>query len=77
MTGSSYLSGDFEQEGTALTIERETTHTGTLYFAYKEGMLISSESESLGEGIIGVPMAGIDLPQTISSKGSVTIKFGK
>ncbi len=77
MKGTSRLSGDFEQGGTPLTIERETTFTGTIYFAYKDGMFISSESESLGDGIINVPSAGIDIPQTISSKGSLTVQIEK
>lgn len=77
MKGVSRISGDFEQEGMALYIERETISTGTLYFAYKEGMLISGVSESIGEGIIDVPSAGIVIPQTVTSKGSVTVKFEK
>ncbi|MFC2160074.1 DUF6263 family protein, partial [Acidobacteriota bacterium] len=77
MKGTSRLSGDFEQEGQALSIERESTTTGTLYFAYKEGMFISFESESFGEGIIDVPAYGIQIPQTLTSKGSVTVQFEK
>ena len=73
--GVTTLSGNFEQGGTPLTIDRETTSTGTLYFAPKLGMFVSSESESIGEGIIHVSAAGIDIPQTITSKGSVAVKF--
>ncbi len=77
MTGTSSLSGDFEQSGMALSIEREETSTGTLYFAYKEGMFISFESESLGEGIIYVPSAGVEIPQTNITKGSLTVRIEK
>lgn len=77
MTGTSHLVGDFEQEGMALSIERDTISTGTIYFAYKEGMLISMESESRGEAIINVPSVGMEIPQTMVSKGSLTIKLEK
>jgi hypothetical protein len=71
------LSGNFEQGGTPLYIERETKSAGTLYFAHKKGMLLSIETESTGEGVINVPSAGIDIPQTITSKSSVTVRFEK
>ncbi len=77
MTGVSRLSGDFEQGGMPLSIERETTSTGTLYFAHKEGMLISSESESIGEGIIDVPQAGMVIPQSMVTKESLTVRIEK
>lgn len=75
--GVVHLSGDFEQAGTPLYVERETISSGTLYFAYKEGMFISQETESTSEGVINVPSAGIDIPQTITSKGSVTVQLEK
>jgi hypothetical protein len=71
------LSGDFEQGGTPLYIERETKSSGTLYFAHKKGMFLSIETESTGEGVINVPSAGIDIPQTITSQSSVTVRFEK
>ncbi len=77
MKGTSKLSGDFEQGGTPLTIERDSTSTGTLYFAHKEGMFISTDSESIAEGIIHVPSAGIDIPQTMTTKGIITVKIEK
>lgn len=77
ITGTSRLNGDFEQGGTALYIEREGTSTGTLYFAYKEGMFISLESESLDEGIIDVLSAGVEIPQTNTTKGSITVRIEK
>ena len=77
VSGVSKLSGDFEQGGTPLYIERETQSSGTLYFAHKKGMFISIETESRGEGVINVPSAGIDIPQTITSKSSVTVHLEK
>ena len=77
MKGVSKLSGNFEQSGMELFIDRETTTTGTIYFAYKEGMFVYSDAESIGEGIIDVPAAGIQIPQTLSSKGVVTVKIEK
>ncbi len=77
ITGTSRLSGDFEQDGMLLYIEREGTSTGTLYFAYKEGMLISLESESLDDGIINVPSLGVEIPQTQKTKGSVAVRIEK
>ncbi len=75
MTGITKISGDFEQEGNYLSIDRETTTTGAVYFAPQKGMFIGIESESKGEGIISVPSAGIDIPQTITSKSSAKIEF--
>ena len=75
VAGTEILTGDFEQQGTALTIERETTSEGFLYFAYEKGMFLSMEIESNAEGIISVIDAGIDLPQTIASKGTVSVRF--
>lgn len=77
MTGTSRISGDFEQNGMPLSIERESTSSGTIYFAFKEGMLISSESESLGEGIINVLEYGLEIFQTITTKGSLTVRIEK
>lgn len=75
--GTSKLTGDFEQGGTPLSIERDTTSKGIMYFAYKKGMFIRMESESTAEGIITVPSASIDIPQTIFSKSSVSVRFEK
>ncbi|MFA9452827.1 MAG: hypothetical protein ACERK6_02840 [Candidatus Aminicenantaceae bacterium] len=74
-TDKSTLTGDFEQQGTLLNLERETTTTGNMYFALEKGMFILYETEAKAEGIIFVPSAGIDIPQTINTKGSVTIRF--
>ncbi|MGB2908888.1 MAG: hypothetical protein WBB73_17460 [Candidatus Aminicenantaceae bacterium] len=74
-TDKSKLSGDIEQQGTPLTLERDTTTKGNMYFAYEKGMFVLYETESKSEGIIFVPSAGIEIPQTITTKGSVVIRF--
>jgi hypothetical protein len=75
VSGKGTMTGDFEQQGTALTMERETTTEGFMYFAFKKGMFLSVEVESIAEGVITVTDAGIDLPQTITSKGAVSVIF--
>jgi hypothetical protein len=75
VAGVTNMSGEFEQAGTPLSIERETKSTGTLYFAYKKGMFIFNESESNAEGIITVESMDVEIPQTISSKGTTSVKF--
>jgi hypothetical protein len=73
--GTDKTQGSLQQGGMDLTIERETNSSGIIYFAYKEGMFIYAEAESKGEGIITVEQAGVELPQTINGKGSVTVKI--
>ncbi len=77
LAGTDKLTGDFEQAGTLLSIERETNATGVLYFAYKKGMFISVVVESKAEGVIVVQQAGLELPQQITSKGTVSVQFVK
>lgn len=73
--GTDKTQGNLQQAGMDLSLERETNSTGTIYFAYNEGMFIYSEIESKGEGLITVEQQGIDLPQTINGKGTVTVTF--
>jgi hypothetical protein len=75
--GTDNLSGDFEQQGTPLSLERDTTTKAVLYFAYKKGMFILYEAESKAEGIIFVPSAGMEIPQTMTTKGNVVVRFKK
>jgi len=75
IAGKEKLTGDFEQAGTALSIDRETQVTGFLYFAFKQGMFISIEAESKAEGVIVVQIAGQEIPQTITTKGTVSVRF--
>ena len=74
-TDKNKLSGDFEQQGQPLTLERDTTTTGNMYFALEKGMFILYETEAKAEGTIYVQSAGIEIPQTIATKGSVTVRF--
>ncbi len=71
------LEGTFQQGGMDLAMDRETNTKGTLYFAYEEGMFVFSEAEGKGEGVITVEQAGVDIPQTLNSKGTVTVKITK
>ncbi len=74
-TDTNTLSGDFEQQGQLLTLDRKTTTTGNVYFAYEKGMYALIETDSNAEGSILVQSAGIDIPQTITTKGKVAIRF--
>jgi len=75
--GIQNLSGEFEQNGQPLSVERETTSNGTIYFAYKKGMFLQIESTSNAEGMITVVGAGMEIPQTLTTKANVAVKFGK
>jgi len=75
VTSTDKLSGDFEQQGTPLSLERDTTTKAVMYFAYKKGMFLLYEAESKAEGVIFVPSAGIEIPQTMTTKGSVEVRF--
>jgi len=75
VAGTTKLSGEFEQQGNSLSMEREVKSSGFLYFAHQQGMFIGMEMDSRAEGVITVLNAGIDLPQTITSKGTVTVRF--
>lgn len=78
--GVARTTGDFEQNGTPLSIERETKTKSTIYFAYKLGMYISIEGESNAEGVItiqGAGMEGTEIPQSITSKSLVAVVFSK
>lgn|GEM_PF-2292566 len=77
VTGVQKLSGDFEQNGTPLSLERETKTEGTIYFAHKKGMYLSMEMHSDAEGIITVVGAGMEIPQTMTTKANVIVKFTK
>lgn len=76
-TGKEKIEGTFQQGGMDLAMDRETNTKGTLYFAYEEGMFVFSEAEGKGEGVITVEQAGVDIPQTLNSKGTVTVKITK
>ena len=75
VTGTDKVTGDFEQQGTELSLERETTTNAVMYFAYKKGMFLLYEAEAKAEGIIFVPSAGMEIPQTMTTKGNVAVRF--
>jgi hypothetical protein len=75
VTRTDKLSGDFEQQGTPLSLERVTTTKAVVYFAYEKGMFVLYEAESKAEGVILVPSAGMEIPQTFTTKGNVVIRF--
>jgi len=67
--------GNFEQQGMLLKIDRESKATETIHFAYKKGMYLSREGASTAEGIITVESMGMEMPQKITGKSNVTVKF--
>jgi len=71
------MNGTMEQQGMPLKITRETKGTETIYFAYKKGMYLSRETGSKAEGIVTVESMGIEIPQNITGKGAVTVKFSE
>ena len=75
ITGTSTTGGEFEQNGTQLAMERSSTSSGHLIFAYNKGMYLSMDVSSKTEGIIDVPAAGMKIPQTITSTTSTTVAF--
>jgi len=75
VTGTDKVTGEFEQQGTLLELERVTTTKAVMYFAYNMGMFVLYEAESKAEGIIFVPSAGIEIPQTLTTTGNVVVRF--
>lgn len=73
--GDQVLLGDFEQNGTPLSLERKTIISGTVYFAFNKGMLLHSEIKSEGKGMITVTGADMEIPQEITRKESMTTYF--
>jgi hypothetical protein len=76
-SGIQNLSGEIEQNGQPLEIERETISSGTIYFAYQKGMFLQIEASSEAEGLITVIGAGMEIPQKNTTKADVTVKFTK
>ncbi|MCD6332099.1 MAG: hypothetical protein J7L89_02390, partial [Bacteroidales bacterium] len=75
VAGLQNMSGDFEQNGMALSLTRETKTSGTILFAYEKGMYLSLDTESTAEGMVDVTAMGISIPQHIKSKSSVKVSF--
>ena len=67
--------GSGETQGMPFTLEREANITEIIYFAYKKGMYLSREGSSKQEGIINFESIGMEIPQDITGKSSVIVKF--
>ena len=75
VTGLNNVKGEFEQNGMALHLDRNTKSNGILYFSIKKGMFLSFENEAVGKGIIKVIDQDIDIPQNTRTKTKITVKF--
>ena len=75
VTGTAKTSGEFEQNGTQLSLDRTATSSGHVIFAYNKGMYLSMEITSKTADLIDVPVAGITITQTISSSTITAVKF--
>jgi hypothetical protein len=67
------LTGEISQQNNDLSVERKTTAKGTIYFAYKIGMIMERSSKTEGEGTITVLANNFEISQRISS--SLTVIF--
>jgi len=74
-TGTIKTTGSGETEGMSFTLEREANATEVIYFAYRKGMYISREGSSMQEGIVSFESIGMEMPQKITGKSSVIVKF--
>jgi hypothetical protein len=74
-TGTIKTTGSGETEGMSFTLEREANATEIIYFAYRKGMYISREGSSKQEGIVNFESIGMEMPQEITGKSSVIVKF--
>jgi hypothetical protein len=75
VTSTATTTGSGETQGMPFTLEREAHATEVIYFAYKKGMYISREGSSKQEGIVSFESLGMEMPQSISEKSSVVVKF--
>jgi hypothetical protein len=73
--GKESLSGTFEQQGAEIEISRQTTSTGVLIFAIDKGMVVSIEGSSTGATQIYIAAASMTIPQNMTTKSSMTVKF--
>lgn len=74
-TGAIKTTGSGETQGMSFTLEREANATEIIYFAYKKGMYISREGSSRQEGIVNFESIGMEMPQEITGKSSMIVKF--
>ena len=69
------MTGEFEQNGMPLSLERETKGTEIIYFAYKKGMFLHRENKSNAEGIITVVEMDTEIPQIITTTSTTIVQF--
>jgi len=74
-TGNTKTTGEFQQQGMDITMDRTGKSSSTFLFAIDKGFYISTESSSISEGIVDVPAAGMSIPQSIKAKSSITVEF--
>ena len=75
ITTTATTGGEFEQNGTQLSMERKSTSSGHLIFAYKKGIYLSMELVSKTDGLIDIPAAGMTIPQKISTTTHTEVVF--
>ena len=75
VVGKSKTTGEFQQGGMDLVMDRNAITTGHVIFAINEGMFLSMQMDSKTHGIIDVPIASIQIIQDISSDTSIEVNF--
>lgn len=75
VTGKDRTTGEFQQNGTDLIMDRTSVSTGYVIFAINEGMFLSMQMESKTNGIIDVPIASIQIKQDITSSTTVEVNL--
>lgn len=65
--------GTINQGGMELLSEGEIEGTGTLYFAYKEGIFIKMTAEGTSEGIVIVSAQGLEIPMAREIKSETKL----
>lgn len=65
--------GTIEQQGMELLSEGELAGSGTLYFAYKEGIFVKMTSDGTSDGMIIVSSQGLEIPQTQEIKSEIKL----
>jgi hypothetical protein len=74
-TGAIKTTGSGEAQGMSFTLEREANATEIIYFAYRKRMYISREGSLEQEGIVSFESIGMEMPQKITGKSSMIVKF--
>jgi hypothetical protein len=75
VTGKATTTGEFQQGGMDLSMDRTAISTGYVIFAINEGMFLSMQMESKTDDIIDIPVASIQIIQNIASSTAIDVKF--